>query len=54
MLPSSMNPRSAATKRESELQARVDELTEALGEAYVAAAWHKGGLLPPFEVLVRS
>jgi hypothetical protein len=38
-------PRSAGTKRESELQARVDELAEALGEAYVELrAWRKGGL----------
>lgn len=37
-----------ATKRETELQGRVDELTEALGEAYVELrAWRKGGALYP-------
>lgn len=42
------NAKTANTKRESELEERVGELTEALGEAYVELrAWRKGGALYP-------
>ena len=42
------NAQADASRRETELQGRVDELTEALGEAYVELrAWRKGGALYP-------
>jgi transposase len=42
------NARAPSSKREAELQARVDELTSALGEAYVELrVWRKGGALYP-------
>ena len=42
------NPRPPGTKRETELQAQIDELTQALGEAYVELRiWRKGGALYP-------
>jgi transposase len=42
------NPRPAGSKRESEMQAKIDELTQALGEAYVELrVWRKGGALYP-------
>lgn len=41
-------PRSAADRREAELQAQVEDLTTALGEAYVELrVWRKGGALYP-------
>lgn len=37
-----------ASKREADLQAKIEELTTALGEAYVELrAWRKGGALYP-------
>ena len=42
------NARAPATKREAELEATIDELTQALGEAYVELrVWRKGGALYP-------
>ena len=42
------NARAPASKRESELQDQIDELTSALGEAYVELrVWRKGGALYP-------
>jgi len=42
------NAKSPATRRENELQAQIDELTQALGEAYVELrVWRKGGALYP-------
>lgn len=42
------NPRPPGSKREAELQAQVEELTQALGEAYVELRiWRKGGALYP-------
>ncbi|HXZ55973.1 MAG TPA: helix-turn-helix domain-containing protein [Gaiellaceae bacterium] len=42
------NARGPASRREEELQAHIDELTSALGEAYVELrAWRKGGALYP-------
>ena len=42
------NPRPRIGKREIELQEKVDELTTALGEAYVEIrVWRKGGALYP-------
>lgn len=42
------NAKVDSTRREAELQGRVDELTEALGEAYVELrAWRKGEALYP-------
>jgi transposase len=42
------NPRPPGTRRESELQAQIDDLTQALGEAYVELrVWRKGGALYP-------
>jgi transposase len=42
------NPRSAESKREAELTAQVDELTSALGEAYVELrVWRKKGAIYP-------
>jgi transposase len=42
------NPRPPASKREAELQAQIEELTQALGEAYVELRiWRKGGALYP-------
>lgn len=42
------NPRPAGTRREAELQAQIDELTQAVGEAYVELrVWRKGGALYP-------
>ena len=41
------NPRASGTRREAELQAQIEELTQALGEAYVELrVWRKGGLYP--------
>ena len=41
-------PQRPESKREEELQAQVDELTNALGEAYVELrVWRKGGALYP-------
>jgi transposase len=40
------NARPALSKREAELQAQVEELTTAIGEAYVELrVWRKGGAL---------
>ena len=42
------NPRPPGTRRESEMQAQIDELTQAVGEAYVELrVWRKGGALYP-------
>lgn len=42
------NPRPASAKREAELEQQVEELTGALGEAYVELrVWRKGGVLYP-------
>lgn len=42
------NAKTPASKREAELQAQIDELTLALGEAYVELrVWRKGGALYP-------
>jgi transposase len=42
------NPKAPASKRETELEAQVEELTTALGEAYVELRlWRKGGALYP-------
>lgn len=42
------NARPPSSKREEELEAQVDELTTALGEAYVELrVWRKGGALYP-------
>ena len=42
------NPKTEATKREEELDDRVDELTSALGEAYAELrVWRKKGALYP-------
>jgi transposase len=42
------NPRAPASKREAELEAQIEELTTALGEAYVELrVWRKGGALYP-------
>jgi transposase len=42
------NARSPTSKREDEFQAQIDELTTALGEAYVELrVWRKGGALYP-------
>lgn len=42
------NARAPASRREDELQAQVDDLTTALGEAYVELrTWRKGGALYP-------
>ena len=42
------NPRSPSSRREEELAAQVDELTTALGEAYVELRlWRKKGALYP-------
>ena len=42
------NPRAPTPKREAELEAKVEELTTALGEAYVELRlWRKGGALYP-------
>src|SRR5580700_2567876 len=39
------NPRKTSSKRESELEEQVEELTAALGEAYVELrTWRKGGV----------
>jgi transposase len=39
------NPRKSASKREAELEEQVEELTTALGEAYVELrTWRKGGV----------
>jgi transposase len=41
-------PRTPQSKREEELEAQVEELTNALGEAYVELrVWRKGGALYP-------
>lgn len=43
------NPRKPSSKREGELEERVEELTAALGEAYVELrTWRKGGV--PYRV----
>lgn len=42
------NPKPPGTRREAELQAEIDDLTQALGEAYVELrVWRKGGALYP-------
>ncbi|WP_096301962.1 helix-turn-helix domain-containing protein [Jatrophihabitans sp. GAS493] len=42
------NPRAPASRREGELQAQIEDLTTALGEAYVELrVWRKGGALYP-------
>jgi transposase len=42
------NPRAPTPRREAELEAKVEELTTALGEAYVELRlWRKGGALYP-------
>ncbi len=42
------NPRPPTSRREAELEARIEELTTALGEAYVELRlWRKGGALYP-------
>ena len=42
------NAKPPGTKREMELQDRIDDLTQALGEAYVELrVWRKGGALYP-------
>lgn len=42
------NARGANSKREDELAAQVEELTSALGEAYIELrVWRKGGALYP-------
>lgn len=42
------NARAPSSKREVELEAQIDELTSALGEAYVELrVWRKGGALYP-------
>ena len=42
------NPRPPSSKREVELEAKIEELTTALGEAYVELRlWRKGGALYP-------
>jgi transposase len=42
------NPRAPASKREVELESQIEELTTALGEAYVELrVWRKGGALYP-------
>lgn len=42
------NPRPPTSKREAELQGQIEELTTALGEAYVELRlWRKGGALYP-------
>ncbi|HEX2063617.1 MAG TPA: helix-turn-helix domain-containing protein [Acidimicrobiales bacterium] len=42
------NPRPPPSRREAELEAKLEELTTALGEAYVELRlWRKGGALYP-------
>lgn len=42
------NPRPPNSRLESELRAQIDDLTQALGEAYVELrVWRKGGALYP-------
>lgn len=42
------NPSPPTSRREAELEARIEELTTALGEAYVELRlWRKGGALYP-------
>lgn len=42
------NPKASSTRREAELEAQVEDLTSALGEAYVELrVWRKGGALYP-------
>lgn len=42
------NAKAPASKREADLQAKIQELTTALGEAYVELrTWRKGGALYP-------
>lgn len=42
------NARAPQSRREADLQAQIEELTSALGEAYVELrAWRKGGALYP-------
>jgi transposase len=42
------NARAPSSRRETDLQAQTEELTNALGEAYVELrAWRKGGALYP-------
>jgi transposase len=42
------NPKAPASRRESDLEAQIEELTTALGEAYVELRlWRKGGALYP-------
>jgi transposase len=43
-----VNARAPSSQREADLQAQIDELTSALGEAYVELrAWRKRGALYP-------
>jgi hypothetical protein len=43
-----LNARAPSSQREADLQAQIDELTSALGEAYVELrAWRKRGALYP-------
>ena len=42
------NPRAPSSRKEQELEAQVEDLTSALGEAYVELrVWRKGGALYP-------
>jgi transposase len=48
------NPRAPSSKREAELETQVEELTTALGEAYVELrVWRKGGALYPGSKTLR-
>jgi transposase len=48
------NANPPGTRREAELQAQVEELTQALGEAYVELrVWRKGGALYPRSKISR-
>ena len=49
------NARAPTSRHESELQAQVEELTSALGEAYVELrVWRKGGAIYPTSRTSRS
>jgi transposase len=48
------NPRASVSKREAELASQIEELTTALGEAYVELrVWRKGGALYPASRTLR-
>ena len=48
------NARAPASRRESELEGQIEELTSALGEAYVELrVWRKGGALYPRSKTLR-